>query len=669
MAVLVATAKFGAVRIKRTVVIIAERIALTYMEKIDPKNALYIFRYSHVSKVCCVVLIMLKPCDMKIIDRKETKNICQVCNLFIYYAHYNLFILLFTLHHVFADVYDSEWWRECMGPVTSRLERLGFLLCVDAIPAFNNNQKGSVSLNIAELICLSQGPHLRYNPDNMLAWLLIPDDMAADVQLKFFDYVIKKEINPLSVAGVAGPDGPVKCKLFGASLDLKGREKLNNQVSVQAYCGCSYCKVHFDRGPSCAIYSVARRWLAPDDPLREEECEIDGQKYFFRSREERAVPGIKTTQSVFTNSTIARARSLTHYLGQKGRPLLSSMTGFNYEKLNLLEWMHNLARAFDNFLEILVGTVDGSSDRRARKTSQGLGLFKEIWPSQVQYLSAARTRLLARMTDETIKRADSAWCRRWLRICTVAPEPGARVARLRDRVEDLRDMAARGERIPLANVVGALPWRLTPGAVDVVNRRVANIIYPHYTPTCGLGDETFIKRTGCWRTASKLVALLAVLVPVTRGYVPQFRAGLRKLIHGLKILEGQVYSVDEARELNLDPGSKSLKKSDIKRANKLIIKGLAMIEGSCAVCSLKPALHCLCHYALGTKAHGILRWLWMMAFERFNKKCKNLTSNKKLPFESLANSLVRDSTACYHRWYFGRVVNSGIPGTASVCYY
>ena len=36
--------------------------------------------------------------------------------------------------------------------------------------------------------------------------------------------------------------------------------------------------------------------------------------------------------------------------------------------------------------------------------------------------------------------------------------------------------------------------------------------------------------------------------------------------------------------------------------------------------------------------------------ERFNKKCKNLTANKSLPFESLANSLVRDATARYFRW-------------------
>ena len=39
--------------------------------------------------------------------------------------------------------------------------------------------------------------------------------------------------------------------------------------------------------------------------------------------------------------------------------------------------------------------------------------------------------------------------------------------------------------------------------------------------------------------------------------------------------------------------------------------------------------------------------------ERYNKKCKNLTSNKHRPFQSLANSLVRDAVARYHRWRRG----------------
>ena len=39
--------------------------------------------------------------------------------------------------------------------------------------------------------------------------------------------------------------------------------------------------------------------------------------------------------------------------------------------------------------------------------------------------------------------------------------------------------------------------------------------------------------------------------------------------------------------------------------------------------------------------------------ERFNKKCKNLTANKHLPMQSLANALVRDGTARFLRWKRG----------------
>ena len=105
------------------------------------------------------------------------------------------------------------------------------------------------------------------------------------------------------------------------------------------------------------------------------------------------------------------AKYISHIslLGQKGRPLLSSLRGFKYEKFNLLEWMNNLDCVFDNFLELLVGTSDGSADRKARKTSQDLGLFPEVWSARVQYLSTPRTQALTRLQDENIARADSAW--------------------------------------------------------------------------------------------------------------------------------------------------------------------------------------------------------------------------------------------------------------------
>ena len=60
-----------------------------------------------------------------------------------------------------------------------------------------------------------------------------------------------------------------------------------------------------------------------------------------------------------------------HYLGQKGTPMLMTMSGFKYDRFNLLEWMHNIKCAFDNFLDMLVGRDDGGKwDMKARTTSQ-----------------------------------------------------------------------------------------------------------------------------------------------------------------------------------------------------------------------------------------------------------------------------------------------------------
>ena len=103
-------------------------------------------------------------------------------------------------------------------------------MCVDAVPAFNAKRKGAISLMPTELINLSLPAHVRYDPDNMMIWMLIPSTMSANCQLKYFDYISKNELNPLAVTGIPGPDGLVRIKLFGAALDLKGKEKFYNQV-------------------------------------------------------------------------------------------------------------------------------------------------------------------------------------------------------------------------------------------------------------------------------------------------------------------------------------------------------------------------------------------------------------------------------------------------------
>ena len=167
---------------------------------------------------------------------------------------------------------------------------------------------------------------------------------------------------------------------------------------------------------------------------------------------------------------------------------------------------------------------------------------------------------------------------------------------------------------------------------------------------CHIGKDSFFNRGGCWRTANKILAFLVILIPVLHGFVTPFREGLRRVVYGLRILQGQTCSVNEAAALNLKCTNIFLRKSTISKAGLLIITGLSIIEGCCPICLLVPAVHCLCHYGDGAATWGLLRLLWMMYFERYNKKCKNLTANKKFPFESLSKALVRDATARYYRW-------------------
>ena len=126
-----------------------------------------------------------------------------------------------------------------------------------------------------------------------------------------------------------------------------------------------------------------------------------------------------------------------------------------------------------------------------------------------------------------------------------------------------------------------LPWRLTDKAIDEVDKRVCNIVYPHGMNGCSKENISFLKKSGrTWRTAEKITALLCILPTVLRGFVPVVRAGLRKLIWGLRVLEGRCINGFEGACMNVHAGSRPICDDDIKFAQKLIIEGLSMLEGS-----------------------------------------------------------------------------------------
>ena len=55
---------------------------------------------------------------------------------------------------------------------------------------------------------------------------------------------------------------------------------------------------------------------------------FQGQLFVFRNTETRGEPKLKTTQTLFHLNALRRRDRVTHYLGQKGPPMLVSMKGW-----------------------------------------------------------------------------------------------------------------------------------------------------------------------------------------------------------------------------------------------------------------------------------------------------------------------------------------------------
>ena len=126
----------------------------------------------------------------------------------------------------------------------------------------------------AEFINLNLPPFLRYKADNMLTSMLIPSQLSAAAQSKYFEKVCVDDLNPLLERGIrpcATYGGTVKVKVFGQCLDLKGREKFLNQISVNGYMGCSHCCVRYPTGVASSgpRYAVSRTHLSMAHPLRQ----------------------------------------------------------------------------------------------------------------------------------------------------------------------------------------------------------------------------------------------------------------------------------------------------------------------------------------------------------------------------------------------------------------
>ena len=89
--------------------------------------------------------------------------------------------------------------------------------------------------------------------------------------------------------------------------------------------------------------------------------------------------------------------------------------------------------------------------------------------------------------------------------------------------------------------------------------------------------------------------------------------------------------------------------------NAYLFAPLLCNAGATPVDSEPPVGHLPIHLPQLARIFGVLLWLWLMSFERYNKKVKDMVGNKNYPISSLTNAFLRDAAAQHHHWTFEKV--------------
>ena len=119
-----------------------------------------------------------------------------------------------------------------------------------------------------------------------------------------------------------------------------------------------------------------------------------------------------------------------------------------------------------------------------------------------------------------------------------------------------------------------------------------------------------------WKSRRKFRLLYFMLLTQLRDKVAAVHRSLLYFVWALRQLDGQVHSYDHARRLGILPGSRSVRKDGLDSIHRLLLLGIVLIAGALPISHLNPGLKHFVHYAEFTGTHGLLRILWMMAFER-----------------------------------------------------
>ena len=234
-------------------------------------------------------------------------------------------------------------------------------------------------------------------------------------------------------------------------------------------------------------------------------------------------------------------------------------------------------------MNLLVGkTSEGryknwNKDKIHRRQSKELGVFPDIWiaddPSQPAPQPQPATSPPASQTP----------------VPQPAPQPGG----------------------------GPLPWRLTKEQRLLLDLRTRRIVWPHYMERLYYrGASMWKKPCRMWKCRRKYRLLYHVLPIQLRDQVPILRRALVLFAWAMRRYAGQVYSYEAAKAMGILPGSRVLVAARLKTIKGDLICAIVLLEGCVPIAYLIPTWHHFVHYPEYAETHGILRILWMMAFER-----------------------------------------------------
>merc|ERR1711937_1007720 len=386
---------------------------------------------------------------------------------------------------ILSHIYDSPAWKKFAGQAGSeRIDRILLQFCIDGIPAF---AAGTLSLKPAEFINLNLPPALRCKSENIMLFMLIPATLKHCK--KYYDFAATYELNELYEQGVEG----VKVRVFGTTMDTKGREELLGMQAIQSYQSCPVCIGEWSPGSLVGrkqcIFDGFRRFLPPTSRGRKKTFLYKGHEYQYRCEDRRPKPASRDED--FVRHAVYLATTAQPFAGHKSIPHLANWPGYGWYRMNTPEPMHDGKNACDNIMTTIVGHVSNAGkydkwkkDAKHRKQSKTFGIFPEIWPT---------------VADGNAPVDDNA----------PVDNPAGQATTDVDGNAPVDNNPADGEPVPGG---GPLPWRLSKTNRLLLDERTKNIVWPRKMERLYYrGASMWKKPDRMWKCRRKLRLLYHIL--------------------------------------------------------------------------------------------------------------------------------------------------------------